>query len=247
MAASNAPALKPRVLVVDDDARLRAMLVELLRRNDFDAVPAANCAAANRALTADEFELVVLDLTLPDGNGLDFCRDMRERGDATAVLMLTAQGDDVDRVLGLEIGADDYLAKPCNPRELVARLRAILRRTGARSAVPGAPVAGTEQIRFGVCTLDPASRMLTRAGESAQLTTAEFAVLFALVTRAGQTLSRDQLARLARGRNAAAFDRSIDMQVSRLRKLIEPDPSKPRYLQTVWGAGYTFVPDVTAT
>jgi two-component system phosphate regulon response regulator OmpR len=219
------------------------MLAEYLRRHDFDATVAASCAAAARALAGDRFELIVLDLTLPDGNGLDFCRDLRARGDSTAVLMLTARGDDVDRVVGLEIGADDYLAKPCNPRELIARLRAILRRTAVSATTPGAPVAGSEAIRFGSCVLDPASRVLTRDGTVMPLTTAEFAVLFALVSRVGHTLSRDQLARLARGRNAAAFDRSIDMQISRLRRLIEPQPSKPRYLQTVWGAGYTFVPD----
>ncbi len=235
---------KARVLVVDDDARLRGMLVEYLSRHEFDATPVGTCAAALQALATDAFDLMVLDLTLPDGNGLDVCRDLRARGDRTAVLMLTARGDDVDRVVGLEIGADDYLAKPCNPRELVARVRAILRRTAAPT--PGAPALTADAIRFGSCVVDPAMRTLTRNGESLQLTTTEFAVLYALVSRAGQTLSRNQLARIARGRNSAAFDRSIDMQVSRLRRLIEPQPSKPRYLQTVWGAGYTFVPDAPA-
>jgi two-component system phosphate regulon response regulator OmpR len=243
MTVSSAPARKPRVLVVDDDARLRAMLAEYLRRHEFEALVAADCAAAARALGTDAFSLIVLDLALPDGNGLDFCRDLRARGDVTPVLMLTARADDVDRVVGLEIGADDYLAKPYNPRELIARVRAILRRTAATAASPGAPVAGSATIRFGACVLDPATRTLTRNGVDVPLTTAEFAVLHALASRAGQTLSRDQLARLARGRNAVAFDRSIDMQISRLRKLIEPDPAKPRHLQTVWGAGYTFVAD----
>src|SRR5262249_53373185 len=127
------------------------------------------------------------------------------------------------------------------PRELIARARAILRRTAA--PVPGGPTLAAAAIRFGPCSVDPVTRTLQRDGQVLKLTTAEFAVLYALVSRPGQTLSRDQLARLARGRNGAAFDRSIDMQVSRLRRLIEPDPSQPRYLQTVWGAGYTFVPD----
>ncbi len=232
---------KTRVLVVDDDARLRAMLVEYLERHEFEALPVGTCAAASKALMADAFELVVLDLMLPDGSGLDFCRDLRSRGDRTAVLMLTARGDDVDRVVGLEIGADDYLPKPCNPRELIARARAILRRTA--SPVPGAPELASGEVRFGPCVVDPAARTLMRDGKSVRLTTAEFAVLYALVSRPGQTLSRNQLARIARGRNSAAFDRSIDMQVSRLRRLVEPQPSRPRYLQTVWGAGYTFVPD----
>ncbi len=243
MTLSGVPARKPRILVVDDDARLRGMLVEYFRRHDFDATSVGSCAAASRSLAVDVFELIVLDLTLPDGNGLDFCRDLRSRGDRTAVLMLTARADDVDRVVGLEIGADDYLTKPCNPRELVARVRAILRRTAGSTPPPGAPAVGSAAVRFGPCVVDPVTRALTRDGRSVQLTTAEFSVLFALVSRAGQTLSREQLARLARGRNAAAFDRSIDMQISRLRRLIEPDPSHPRYLQTVWGAGYTFVPD----
>jgi DNA-binding response OmpR family regulator len=238
---SGAPDRKARVLVVDDDSRLRSMLIEYLGRHEFEASAAGTCAAATKALTADAFDLVVLDLMLPDGSGLDFCRDLRSRGDRTAVLMLTARGDDVDRVVGLEIGADDYLAKPCNPRELIARARAILRRTAL--TVPGAPEASAGEMRFGECVVDPATRTLTREGKSVRLTTAEFAVLYALVSRAGLTLSRNQLARIARGRNSAAYDRSIDMQVSRLRRLIERDPSEPRYLQTVWGAGYTFVPD----
>jgi DNA-binding response OmpR family regulator len=232
---------KTRVLVVDDDTRLRAMLVEYLERHEFEALPVGTCAAASKALTADAFELVVLDLMLPDGSGLEFCRELRGRGDRTGVLMLTARGDDVDRVVGLEIGADDYLPKPCSPRELIARARAILRRT--MSPVPGAPELTSGEVRFGPCVVDPAARTLVRDGKSMRLTTAEFAVLYALVSRPGQTLSRNQLARIARGRNSAAFDRSIDMQVSRLRRLVEPQPSRPRYLQTVWGAGYTFVPD----
>jgi two-component system, OmpR family, phosphate regulon response regulator OmpR len=159
------------------------------------------------------------------------------------VLILSARASDFDRVIGLDFGADDYLAKPCNPRELLARIHAVLRRT-ARPVAAAASARGAS-IRFGHCALDVTSRLLSRNGEVVSLTTAEFAVLFALVSRPGQTLSRERLARLARGRGTGLNDRSIDMQVARLRKLVEPEPTRPRYLRTVWGAGYSFVPDGT--
>lgn len=234
-----------RVLVVDDDARLRRMLVEYLSRSGFDVSAAGSCSAAAAQLARDAFEVIVLDLGLPDGNGLDLCRDLRSRGVHVGVLMLSARGDDFDRVTGLDIGADDYLAKPCNPRELLARIHAVLRRTAAPEAL--APRAQMPPIRFGRCSLDPVSRVLFRNGNATQLTMAEFGVLFALVSRPGQTLSRERLARLARGRGAGLNDRSIDMQVARLRKLVEPEPAHPRYLRTVWGAGYSFVPDGAAS
>jgi two-component system phosphate regulon response regulator OmpR len=229
-----------RVLVIDDDVRLRAMVVEYLTRNGFDVVAVGTCSAASARLARDAFEVIVLDLALPDGSGLDFCGELRAKGVTVAVVILSARGDDVDRVAGLDIGADDYLAKPCNPRELLARIHAVLRRT----AVPAtASRSQAPPLRFGSCTLDATSRVLLRDGEFLQLTSSEFSVLFALVSRPGQTLSRERLARLARGRGVGIHDRSIDMQVSRLRKLVEPDPSHPRYLRTAWGAGYTFAPD----
>jgi two-component system phosphate regulon response regulator OmpR len=197
-----------------------------------------------RALTEGPVDLMVLDLTLPDGNGLDICRDLRAAGNTLPIVMLTAKGDDIDRILGLEIGADDYLPKPCNPRELAARIRAVLRRRAIAS--PGAPSAEAAAIRFGEFCLQPSTRQLTRGDVPISLTTGEFAVLHALVTHPHQTLSRERLLALARGRQREAFDRSIDVQMSRLRRLIESDPSKPRYLQTVWGAGYVFVPDDAA-
>jgi two-component system phosphate regulon response regulator OmpR len=184
---------------------------------------------------------MVLDLMLPGRRGLDICRDLRGAGNALPILMLTAKGDDIDRILGLEIGADDYLPKPCNPRELAARIRAVLRRR--HTVPPGAPQSQAALIRFGRFSLNPATRTLERDGEPVDLTTGEFAVLYALAAHPGETLSRDRLLSLARGRERGAFDRSVDVQISRLRRLIEPDPSKPRYLQTVWGAGYVFVSD----
>jgi DNA-binding response OmpR family regulator len=230
------------VLVVDDDARLRAMLAEYLTRNGFDVCAVGTCSAAAAKLARDAFEVIVLDLALPDGSGLDLCSELRARGVHVGVVMLSARGDDFDRVTGLDIGADDYLSKPCNPRELLARIHAVLRRI-ASPEMPAARVPPAPPIRFGGCSLDVTSRLLTRDGEVVgHLTTSEFAVLFALVSRPGQTLSRERLARLARGRGVGLNDRSIDMQVARLRKLVEAEPARPRYLRTVWGAGYSFVP-----
>ena len=156
--------------------------------------------------------------------------------------MLTARGEDVDRIVGLELGADDYIAKPFNPRELLARIHAVLRRR-PRADEPGAPSLDKEVVVFGDFELDLGRRELRKNGEPVSLTTGEFAVLKAFARHPRVPLSRDKLMEMARGREYEAFDRSLDVQVSRLRKLIEPDPSKPRYLQTVWGLGYVFIPD----
>jgi two-component system phosphate regulon response regulator OmpR len=156
--------------------------------------------------------------------------------------MLTAKGEDVDRIIGLEMGADDYLPKPFNPRELLARINAVLRRRSAEEA-PGAPAGDGEPVSFGDFVLDLATRTLTRAGEPVALTTGEFAVLKAFARHPRVPLSREKLMEMARGREYEAFDRSLDVQISRLRKLIEADPTKPRYIQTVWGLGYVFIPD----
>jgi two-component system phosphate regulon response regulator OmpR len=231
----------PRLLLVDDDLRLRALLETYLQREGFQVVLAANWRQMERVLQESHVDLIVLDLMLPDRNGLEICRDLRAGGNQLPVVMLTAKGDDVDRILGLEIGADDYLPKPCNPRELVARIRAVLRRN--QTQPPGAPAPDAAVVRFGPFTLRPGTRLLEREGQPVSLTTGEFAVLHALVSHPGQTLSRERLLALARGRQRGAFDRSIDIQMSRLRRIIEQDPSNPRYIQTVWGAGYVFVPD----
>jgi two-component system phosphate regulon response regulator OmpR len=158
--------------------------------------------------------------------------------------MLTAKGDEVDRIVGLELGADDYLPKPFNPRELVARINAVLRRRADRPP-PGAPATAGETVEFGCVRLDLATRELVRDGTTTSLTTGEFALLKVLVEHPRQPMSRDKLMELARGREYDVFDRSIDVQVSRLRKLVEEDPAKPRHIQTVWGFGYVFVPDGT--
>jgi two-component system phosphate regulon response regulator OmpR len=229
------------ILLVDDDLRLRGLLETFLQREGFRVAVAGTAQQAEKALHERPVDLMVLDLMLPGRSGLEICRDLRAAGNSLPIVMLTAKGDDIDRIVGLEIGADDYMPKPCNPRELVARIRAVLRRRQAPP--PGAPPMQGTPIRFGGFHLQPASRTLERNGIPVSLTTGEFAVLYALVAHPGETLSRERLLTLARGRERGAFDRSIDVQMSRLRRLIEADPAKPRYLQTVWGAGYVFVPD----
>jgi DNA-binding response OmpR family regulator len=231
---------KPVILVVDDDARLRELLLRYLASQDFEALAAANGRELDQQLRRHHVDLIVLDLMLPGEDGLAICRRLRGQGVETPVVMLTAKGDEVDRIVGLEIGADDYLAKPGSPRELVARIRAVLRR--GRPAV-GAPIEGGETIEFGRCRLDLGTRQLTRDGETLKLTSGEFAVLAALVARPRQPLTRDQLMSLARGRAHDAYERSIDVMISRLRKLVETDPRTPQHLQTVWGTGYVFVPE----
>jgi two-component system phosphate regulon response regulator OmpR len=233
---------RQKVLVVDDDLRLRDLLKRYLTEQGFSADTVADAPAMDRQLQRVRYDLMVLDLMLPGEDGLAICRRLRAAGSALPVIMLTAKGDDVDRILGLEMGADDYLAKPFNPRELVARINAVLRRQ-APAPVPGAPAPEQKQVDFGPFTLDLATRILSRDGKPLTLTTGEFSLLKVLVDHAREPMSRDKLMDLARGREHESFDRSIDVQVSRLRKLVEEDPKEPRYIQTVWGFGYVFVPD----
>jgi DNA-binding response OmpR family regulator len=230
-----------RLLVVDDDSRLRDLLIRYLGEQGFEVKGVADAAQMERTRNREHFDLIVLDLMLPGEDGLSICRRLRGTGDMTPIVMLTAKGDEVDRIVGLEMGADDYLPKPFNPRELLARVHAVLRRQG--STPPGAPETGEETVRFGNVEVDLAARSLKRGSEVLALTTGEFAVLKVLLQHPRQPLSRDKLMALARGREQGPFDRAIDVQVSRLRKLVEQDPAQPRYLQTVWGFGYVFVPD----
>lgn len=230
------------LLVVDDDPKLRDLLRRYLTENQFEVSEAQDAIAMNRLLQRHTFDLVILDLMLPGEDGLSIVRRLRGARDTTPVIMLTAKGDDVDRILGLEMGADDYLAKPFNPRELLARIHAVLRRQPAADQ-PGAPSTEAAEIGFGDFRLNLAMRTLTRDGEAVPLTSGEFAVMKAFSRHPRVPLSREKLMMLARGREYSAFDRSLDVQVSRLRKLIEVDPQHPRYIQTVWGIGYVFVPD----
>jgi two-component system phosphate regulon response regulator OmpR len=233
---------KTRIIVVDDDARLRELLNRYLSEQGFAVRAVADGNDMNRWLARERYDLMILDLMLPGEDGLSICRRLRGLGEKLPIIMLTAKGDDVDRIVGLEIGADDYVAKPFNPRELVARIQAVLRRAPAVQP-PGAPSTDQQMVTFGDFKLNLATRTLTRSGENIALTTGEFALLKVLVQHPRSPLSRDKLMELARGREFGAFDRSIDVQISRLRKLIEADPGKPAFIQTVWGFGYVFIPD----
>ena len=231
-----------RILVVDDDVRLRDLLTRYLKEQGYAVRTVGDANEMNRLLARERYELMILDLMLPGEDGLSICRRLRGSGEDLPIIMLTAKGDDIDRIVGLEVGADDYLPKPFNPRELVARIQAVLRRRPPPPP-PGAPTTADEVVAFGPYRLDLATRTFTRHGETLSLTTGEFALLKVLVQHPRTPMSRDKLMELARGREAGAFDRSIDVQVSRLRKLIEADPAKPAYIQTVWGFGYVFIPD----
>jgi len=231
----------PKILVVDDDVRLRDLLTRYLAEQGFVVSALADASQLDKKLQRDPPHLVVLDLMLPGEDGLAVCRRLRGAGETVPIIMLTAKGEDVDRILGLEMGADDYLPKPFNPRELVARIQAVLRRHNERLA-PGAPTS-EGRIPFGTHTLDMAARTLERDGKTIALTTGEFSLIKVFVSHPRQPLAREKLMLLARGRDHEVFDRAIDVQVSRLRKLVEPDPANPRYIQTVWGVGFVYVPD----
>ncbi len=220
-----------RILLVEDDPRLAEMLVEYLGRAGFGVTVASRGRSALENLANTGFDAVVLDLMLPDMDGLDVCRRLRANDD-TPVLMLTARGDAVDRIVGLELGADDYLSKPFEPRELVARLRAIVRRRKR---------GHTEKaLHFGRLELDTAARMVRLDGTECDLTAYQFDLLVALAKNAGRVLSREALMDLVKGESFESFDRSIDVHVSRIRAAIEDNPKKPRRIITVRAAGYVF-------
>ncbi len=225
--------MSERVLLVEDDSRLAEMLSEYLGQAGFRISLATLGAAALRQLADSPYDAVVLDLMLPDMDGLDVCRQIRTSSD-TPVLMLTARGDAIDRIIGLELGADDYLPKPFEPRELLARLRAILRRRA-----PGRPVADLS-LQFGRLEIDTAARAVLLDGVRCDLTSYQFDLLLVLAENAGRVLSRETLMDKVKGEHLEAFDRSIDVHMSRIRAAIEDDPKKPRRVITVRGAGYVF-------
>lgn len=223
-----------RLVVVDDDPELRTLLQRYLSENGFRVRTLPDGKMLEQTLARDPADAIILDLMLPGEDGLALCRRLRASGDDIAILMLTARGDPVDRIIGLEMGADDYLAKPFTPRELLARLSAILRRSG------GQKPAGDETLQFGPFVLNLGAMTLERDGRPVALSTREFALLAALVGQAGRPLSRAQLIERAIGRDAEVTDRAIDVQVARLRKAIEDDPAAPVWIKTVWGVGYVF-------
>ncbi|MGV6875789.1 response regulator [Pseudochelatococcus sp. B33] len=220
------------VLIIDDDTRLSAMLSDYLSGNGFSVREAATAGAGLAEMARRAPNAVILDVMLPDLDGFETCRRIRAVSDVP-VLMLTARGEETDRIVGLEIGADDYLPKPFNPRELLARLKAILRRRGGLNA------AGTV-MRFGRLEIDPGSRVARVDGRECAMTGHQFDLLVALAQHAGRILSREQLMDLVKGVEADAFDRSIDVHISRIRAAIEDDPRHPRRIVTVRGAGYLF-------
>ncbi len=234
------PQLK-RILVVDDDVRLRELLQRYLTEQGFSVKVVADAKEMDTALANNDVDLLVLDLMLPGEDGLSICRRIRGTGSMLPIIMLTARGDEVDRIIGLEMGADDYLPKPFNPRELLARANAVLRRH--ERLQPSAPAINSDNVSIGDFVFNASTRSLSKDGVPVTITSGEFALLKVFVDHPRQPLSRDRLMQLARGRELDVFDRSIDVQVSRLRKLIEPDPAHPRYLQTMWGFGYVFIPD----
>lgn len=232
-----------RILVVDDDADILSLLEGVLGRSGMIARTARSAAAAEQALESFPADLIVLDLMMEGEDGLSFCRRLRMQSNVP-IIMLTALVEDVDRIVGLEIGADDYLPKPFNPRELVARIKSVLRR--ARDDKPLEDKGGSLVYTFGPFTLSPAQMSLTHQENGpVQLTSGEFTLLLALVERAPRVLSRDQLLDLSRGAVANPFDRSIDSQVSRLRSKIEAEPRYPEYIKTVRNLGYAFAASVT--
>jgi two-component system, OmpR family, phosphate regulon response regulator OmpR len=230
-----------RIWVVDDDPEQRRLVGAYLTDQGYDVRCLASGEQLMVRLESQRPDLVVLDLMLPGEDGLTLLRRLRDAGDDLPVVMLTARGDGVDRIIGLEQGADDYLGKPFLPRELTARIEAVLRR---RVTLPaGTPLAEGQRVEFGPCRLDLAARCLERDGQPLVITSGEFSLLAAFVQHPHRPLSRERLIELARGPGSDTDSRSMDVQVSRVRRLVEPDPTRPRYLQTVWGYGYVFVPD----
>ena len=233
---------KPHILVVDDHRDIRELVGRYLVKNGFRTTTAEDARNARAALSASAIDLVVLDVMMPGEDGLSLCRHLRESTEIP-VILLTAMAEETDRIIGLEIGADDYLTKPFNPRELLARIRSVMRRTQAMP--PSREPKPNGIYSFAGWTLDPARRELTGPdGVAVPLSTGEFRLLVAFLDRPGLVLSRDQLLDITRGREAVPFDRSIDNQVSRLRRKIEPDPKEPTLIKTVWGGGYSLSVDV---
>lgn len=228
---------KEHVLVVDDDAALRGLLTRYLTENGFAVTAVADGVAMNNALAEQRPELVILDLMLPGEDGFSLARRLRSGGDIP-IVMLSARGEEVDRIVGLEIGADDYLPKPFNPRELLARIRAVLRRQRPPPATPA-----DTAICFGPYRLELGRHRLLREGTEVLLTTGEFSLLRVFAEHPNRVLERDALLERLKGYERNPFDRSIDVRVNRLRRKIEIDPASPQYIRTVWGEGYMFCPE----
>lgn len=232
----------PHILVVDDHREIRDLLGKYLQKNGYRASLADSAASARRVIRDGAIDLVVLDIMMPGEDGLSLCRHLRESGNIP-IIFLTARAEETDRIVGLEMGADDYLVKPFNPRELLARIKAVLRRA---ESLPqrGLPLGGKGLI-FEDWTFDPDKRELTRRdGLLVPLSSSEHNILSAFLSHPGRTLTREHLLDLTQGRSAKAFDRSIDNHISRLRRKLEKDPKNPKIIKTVWGGGYAFTANI---
>jgi two-component system, OmpR family, phosphate regulon response regulator OmpR len=231
----------PKIIVLDDEAELRNMLQRFLTSQGFDVRVVENGKRLDRYLQREPYDVLILDWMMEPEDGLSVCKRLRADGQTLPILMLTAKGDPVDKVVGLETGADDYLAKPFLPQELVARVRALLRR---QKIAAGDPTLTSQIIRFGSFRLDLGKQALYRDGEAFEIHSAQMQLLHALGSSPNRAVSRDNLIARTRGRDHDALDRSIDVQVLRLRQLVEEDPGKPRFIKTVWGVGYMLVAEV---
>ena len=229
---------QPHIALVDDDPKIRELTAKYLSDQELSVKTAANGSELDELMKNNNIGLIILDLMMPEESGLNICQRLRVNNVEIPIIMLTAKGDEVDRIVGLEMGADDYLPKPFNPRELLARVNAILRRQQHNS------IQNTKDIfEFGNFSFDISNRSLHKNGQEIQITAGEYDLLRVFAERPKQPLSRDQIMQLAKGKELDVFDRSIDVQISRLRRLIEEDPNKPKFLQTKWGFGYIFIPE----
>lgn len=231
------------ILIIDDDPGIQKLLTQYLSEQGYSAQALSDGAAMDQWLKVNRADLIILDLMLPGEDGLSLARRLRAEFEFP-IIMLTARGEELDRIIGLEVGADDYMAKPFNPRELLARIRAVLRRS-QRSA-EAEVVSSDPLFNFGDFTLNPEQRILRRDGKEIGLTHGEMSLLLILASHPNRILSRDQLMDLLSGSERDLFDRSIDVRITRLRQKVEPTPSKPKFIRTVWGQGYRFIPDPVA-
>ena len=233
-AASKLPINRQKLLLVDDDPELQELIAAFLEKQGYDVIAVGDGRAMDHALSRENVDLLILDLMLPGEDGLSIARRLKRDTD-TPIIIVSAQGEDVDRIVGLEVGADDYMAKPFNPRELLARVRAVLRRATNASS--------TEVAEFGDFRVDLNARQLTKAGRAVPLTSGEFDLLDIFVRYPNQVLDRDRLLDLLTGAERSPFDRSIDVRITRLRSKVEDNASAPVFIRTVWGKGYMFCPD----
>jgi len=238
--------LNIQLLVVDDDLALRDLLDRYLTEQGYSVYCVKDASSMDHFLAANDVDLIILDLMLPGEDGLSIARRLKAENATPPILILSARGDEIDRIIGLEMGADDYLPKPFNPRELLARIRAVLRRQEKPTVVEKNKASEEQDHKiylFGVFKLDTTTHQFTRGGEEVLLTSGEFDLLKAFVKHPNRVLSRDTLVDLLKGFDRSPYDRSVDVRVTRLRRKIESDPAKPHFIRTVWGSGYMFTPD----